>query len=163
MGKCTYLPPSYYTMSKDEKTSLNSVVSVQDLKLIGLKSHDCHILMQQLLSVAIHGILPKNVRHTITRLCSFFSSIYCKVIDWNMIWEDVQVSCTLLLLSYNVFQYSLINFNLMILFLHANFEISNVESLWSKIISNIGLQFRQFKSTLTTKYIFASLKEKILV
>jgi len=85
-------------MSKDEKISfcqclkgvkvpqghssnVKSLVPMQDLKLIGLKSHDCHILMQQLLSVTIHGILPKNVRHTITRLCSFFSSIYCKVID----------------------------------------------------------------------------------
>ena len=37
--------------------------------------------MQQLLPVAIRGILPKNVRHTITRLSSFFSSISCKVID----------------------------------------------------------------------------------
>jgi len=50
---------------------------MQDLKLIGLKSHDCHILSQ----IALHGILPKNVRHTITCLCSFFSSICCKVID----------------------------------------------------------------------------------
>jgi len=37
--------------------------------------------MQQWLQVAIRGILPKNVRHTITRLCSLFSSICCKVID----------------------------------------------------------------------------------
>jgi len=86
MGKCTYLPPTLYTMSKDEKISffqrlkgvkvpqghslnVKSLVSMKDLKLIGLKSHDCHILMQQLMSVAIHGILPKNGRHTITRLC----------------------------------------------------------------------------------------------
>jgi len=61
--------------------NVKSLVSMQDLKLIGLKCHDCHILMQQLLSVAIRGILPKNVRHTITRLCSFLSSICCKVID----------------------------------------------------------------------------------
>ena len=60
---------------------MKSLVSTQDLKLIGLNSHDCHILMQQLLPVAICGILPKNVRHTITHLCSFFSSICCKVID----------------------------------------------------------------------------------
>jgi len=62
-------------------SNVKSLVSIQDLKLIGLKSHDCHILMQQLLSVAIHWILPKNVRHTITRLCSFFSSICCEVTD----------------------------------------------------------------------------------
>ena len=54
---------------------------MQDLKLVGLKSHDCHILMQQLLPVAIRGILPKNVRQTITHLCAFFSSICSKVID----------------------------------------------------------------------------------
>jgi len=37
--------------------------------------------MQQLLPVAIRGILQKNVRHTITCLCSLFSSISCKVVD----------------------------------------------------------------------------------
>ena len=58
-----------------------SLVSMQDLKLVGLKSHDCHILMQQLLPVAIRGILPKNVRQTIMCLCAFFSSICGKVID----------------------------------------------------------------------------------
>jgi len=78
MGKCTYLPLAYYTMSKDEKVSfcqclkgmkvpqrhssnVKSLVSMQDLKLIGLKSHDCHIVMQQLLLVAICGILAKKM------------------------------------------------------------------------------------------------------
>jgi len=41
---------------------------MEDLKLIGLKSHDCHVLMQDLLLVAIRGILLKNVRQVITRL-----------------------------------------------------------------------------------------------
>jgi len=70
VGKRTYLPAACYTLSKKEKTSL-----------IGLKSHDCHVLMQQLPSVAIRGILQKNVRHTITRLCSFFNSICSKEVD----------------------------------------------------------------------------------
>ena len=68
-------------MPQGHSSNVKSLVSMQDLKLIGLKSHDCHILMQQLLPIAIRGILPKNVRHTITCLCSFFSSICCKVID----------------------------------------------------------------------------------
>ena len=33
----------------------------KDLKLVGLKSHDCHKLMQQLLVVAIRDILPNKV------------------------------------------------------------------------------------------------------
>lgn len=37
--------------------------------------------MQQLLSVAIHDILPRNVRVTITKLFLFFNAICSKVID----------------------------------------------------------------------------------
>ena len=89
VGKRTYLPSACYTMSRQEKISfflcLKSVkvpqgyssnikilVSKQDLKLVSLKSHDWHVLMQQLLPVTIRGILPKNVRQTITR-CVHFS------------------------------------------------------------------------------------------
>ena len=45
------------------------------------KSHDCHVLMQDLIPVAIRGILPKSVRQVITRLCLFFNAICRKVID----------------------------------------------------------------------------------
>jgi len=98
MGKRTYCPQPVTPCQKYQKVSfcqclkgvkvsqghssnVKSLLSMQDLKLIGLKSYDCHILMQQLLPITIRGILPENVRHTITCLCSFFSSICCKVID----------------------------------------------------------------------------------
>jgi len=54
---------------------------MQDLKLVGLKSHDCHVLMQQLLPVAIQAILPPSVRGILTHLCMFFNAICKKVID----------------------------------------------------------------------------------
>jgi len=60
---------------------------MQDLKLVGLKSHDCHVLMQNLLPVVIRGILPKNVRQVITCLCIFFNAICRKVIDPNSLDE----------------------------------------------------------------------------
>jgi hypothetical protein len=97
-GNRTFLPPASYTLSRREKvemceflrgvkvpeghcSNLRSLVSMNDLKLVGMKSHDCHILMQQLLPVAIRGILPKRVRHVIIRLCQFFNAICNKVID----------------------------------------------------------------------------------
>nr|KYP73752.1 hypothetical protein KK1_006402 [Cajanus cajan] len=63
IGKRTYFPPACHTLSKKEKKSFSeclrsvkvpqgyssnvkSLVSMQDLKLIGLKSRDCHVLMQ---------------------------------------------------------------------------------------------------------------------
>ena len=54
---------------------------MQDLKLVGLKSHDCHILMQQILPVAIRLVLPKHVRYAIIRVCFFFNAISKKVVD----------------------------------------------------------------------------------
>jgi len=54
---------------------------LKDLKLVGLKSHNCHVLMQQLLVMAIRDILPNKVRLAITRLCFFFNAVYSKVVD----------------------------------------------------------------------------------
>nr|CAI44628.1 B1168G10.12 [Oryza sativa Japonica Group] len=93
-----YLPPACYTLSKEEKIDLltclsgikvpsgyssriSRLVSLQDLKLVGMKSYDCHVLITQLLPVAIRNILPPKVRHTIQRLCSFFHAIGQKIID----------------------------------------------------------------------------------
>ena len=98
VGSRKFLPPACHTLSRKEKRSfceclrgikvpqgyssnIRSLVSMEDFKLIGLKSHDCHVLMQQLLPVAIRGILPKNVRDALTRLCSFFNAICSKAID----------------------------------------------------------------------------------
>ena len=89
-GARTYLPPACFTLSKEEKQavcqslaemkmtdgySLNvrNLVSRQDLKLIGMKSHDCHILMQQLLPISIQSVLPKRVRDSVTSVCIFFN------------------------------------------------------------------------------------------
>ncbi|GKA67005.1 uncharacterized protein Tco_0766813 [Tanacetum coccineum] len=94
----TYLPPASYTMSKIEKTkfcqclhgikvpsgysaNIKKLVSMKDLKLSGMKSHDCHVLMTQMIPIAIRGILPNHIRHTITKLCLFFNMIHSKVID----------------------------------------------------------------------------------
>ncbi|XP_031127604.1 uncharacterized protein LOC116029701 [Ipomoea triloba] len=102
--KKAYLPPAAHTLSRKEKTSfceclrgmkvpqwyssnIRTLVNMQDLKLVGLKSHDCHALMQQLLPVAVRGILPKKLRYTIIRLCFFFNAICGKVIDLNKLDE----------------------------------------------------------------------------
>jgi len=59
----TYLPPACHTMSTTDKkkfcqclrslkvpqgysSNIKSLASVNDLKLVGLNSHDCHVLMQ---------------------------------------------------------------------------------------------------------------------
>ena len=46
----------------------------------GMKSHDCHVMMTQILPVAIRGIMEPHVRATLTGLCSFFDVITRKSI-----------------------------------------------------------------------------------
>ncbi|KAL5582926.1 hypothetical protein UlMin_015368 [Ulmus minor] len=102
----TYLPSVCYNPSKAEKhsfyTSLCNLkvpegyssncrnrVSMDELKLNGLKSYDCHTLTQQLLPVAIRGMLPKKVRYAITRLCFFFNALCSKAVDVNSL-DNIQ-------------------------------------------------------------------------
>jgi hypothetical protein len=44
-------------------------------KFQNLKSHDCHMIMTQLLPVALRGLLPENVRVPIVKLCAFLNTI----------------------------------------------------------------------------------------
>jgi len=66
---------------------------VKDLKLVGLKSHDCHDLMQQHVVMAIRDILPNKVKHVITRLCLFFNAICSQVIEL----DDLENEATIIL------------------------------------------------------------------
>ena len=70
-------------------SNFGNLVSVEELKLQGLKSHDYHALMQQLLLVAIKSVLPKHVRYAITRLCFFFNELCAKVVDVSKL-NDLQ-------------------------------------------------------------------------
>ncbi|KAI5348109.1 hypothetical protein L3X38_000996 [Prunus dulcis] len=92
---------SFYGMKVPEGYSLNikNLVSLQDSRLLGLKSHDCHTLMQQLLPVAIRSVLEKPARYAITRLCFFFNAICAKTVDLSKLHkleEDVVVTLCLL-------------------------------------------------------------------
>ena len=92
-----HLPPAFYTMSSKENNLLLGVikgtkvpdsyssnisrfVKLKQRKLIGLKSHDCHVLMQDLLPIAIRGSLPKNISQVIIDLCHYFREICLKVL-----------------------------------------------------------------------------------
>ena len=46
-----------------------------------MKSHDCHVMMTQILPVALRGIMDKHVRDTLTGLYNFFDVISRKSIS----------------------------------------------------------------------------------
>ena len=44
-------------------------------KVLGMKSHDCHIFMQLMLPIAFLELLPQNVWKAIADLCMFFKNL----------------------------------------------------------------------------------------
>ncbi|XP_075099537.1 uncharacterized protein LOC142176307 [Nicotiana tabacum] len=92
-----YYPAACYTLSPEEKSkvckflktikvpdgyssNLSRCVKVKDRKIYGLKSHDSHILLEQLLPFAIRGVVPNNVYAAITELGIFFRELCSKTV-----------------------------------------------------------------------------------
>ncbi|XP_026378541.1 uncharacterized protein LOC113272978 [Papaver somniferum] len=79
------VPNASYVMSNKEKDSfckllreikvpdgyasnISRCVNLKERRLIGLKSHDCHVLLEHLLPIAIRGNLPDDVCEAVTEL-----------------------------------------------------------------------------------------------
>ena len=73
-----YQGPASYALTKEEKeiffevlssikvrsgfsSNIKGIVNMTEKKFQNLKSHDCHVIMTQLLPVALRGLLPENV------------------------------------------------------------------------------------------------------
>jgi hypothetical protein len=97
--KGTELPTSCITLSKNDKkefcgflknvkvpsgysTNVSRLISLPKLKIApGVKSHDYHVLLTQMIAVGIRNILPVNVREAIMNFCFFFNAISQKVVS----------------------------------------------------------------------------------
>lgn len=114
--KKTMLPPAKFTLSKKEKDMIFNVLknvkvpdgyssniarrfNSSDNKVWGLKSHDYHVLMQQLLPIALRGISQREVSDALTDLCHFFLDLCSKTSSsdhfYNLGQQIVGVLCRL--------------------------------------------------------------------
>ncbi|KAK1611905.1 hypothetical protein QYE76_035578 [Lolium multiflorum] len=62
-------------------SNIKRIINMAEKKFQNLKSHDCHVIMTQLLPIALRGLLPENVRLPIVKLCAFLNAISQKVIN----------------------------------------------------------------------------------
>jgi hypothetical protein len=62
-------------------SNIKGIINIPEKKFINLKSHDCHVIMTQLLSVALREILPPHVRLATVKLCVFLNVISQKAIN----------------------------------------------------------------------------------
>jgi len=87
-----YMPVACHTMSREDKSNFLKVlrnvrvpdryasnifwsVGLKELTISGLKSHDSHVLMQQLLSIALRLSLPNKVVRLLVEMSTFFRGI----------------------------------------------------------------------------------------
>jgi hypothetical protein len=117
-----FLPTTLYVLSREEKivfvgivqglkTPTNYVGQLAkrimvdgDLKgLKGLKSHDYHVLMQQVLPLCIRTLLTKDVRMTIIRVSRIFGKLCAKVVDPSTILELFQETTVTMCMVEKVF------------------------------------------------------------
>ncbi|KAL5570090.1 hypothetical protein UlMin_026665 [Ulmus minor] len=62
-------------------SNLSKNVAQNDSRLLGLKSHDCHVIMQRLLPVGCRSLVSKNIWGTIVELCTFFKQLCVSTIN----------------------------------------------------------------------------------
>ncbi|XP_012840363.1 PREDICTED: uncharacterized protein LOC105960705 [Erythranthe guttata] len=110
------IPPAAYAMSKKEgqqfcefvkaqkfsdgyASNIARCVNVFEAKLVGLKSHDCHVLLQRVLPYGIRGCLSKDIYAAILELGDFFRRLCCRklmVEDVNKLEKDIiEILCKL--------------------------------------------------------------------
>ncbi|XP_020249742.1 uncharacterized protein LOC109827184 [Asparagus officinalis] len=80
----------------DFSSNFSGQVQIRESKIIGLKSHDYHVLMQQLLPLAMRTSLRNDVGLVLNDYCSFFRELCSKVIDVHLI-EKLEQSIPIIL------------------------------------------------------------------
>ena len=56
-------------------SNISRCVNTKDWRIQGLKSHDCHVILQRLLPFALRGCLRKDVSKALIQLCTFFKEL----------------------------------------------------------------------------------------
>ncbi|GLU09814.1 hypothetical protein SLE2022_266540 [Rubroshorea leprosula] len=109
-------PKATYVLSRDQRKSIcqwlkqlkfpdgfasniSRCVNAQEVRLFGMKSHDCHIFMQSLIPIAFRDLLPKQVWEPLVEISEFFRALCAPVIQVNdmAIWQEriVEIICKL--------------------------------------------------------------------
>jgi hypothetical protein len=107
------MPHACYTLSKDEKkklceflrsvrfpdgyaSNISRCANANDGRLFGLKSHDCHILLQRLLPVVIRNFVPREVFQALDELGNFFKLLCSKTLKRKDV-EDLESDIVIIL------------------------------------------------------------------
>jgi hypothetical protein len=86
------IPKACYTFTKEQKrlllewvkelrlpdgyaSNLSRCVDLKDMKMSGMKCHDCHVIMERLLPIALRELFPTNIWSVLTELSLFYRDL----------------------------------------------------------------------------------------
>ncbi|GKF89794.1 hypothetical protein Tco_0263757, partial [Tanacetum coccineum] len=108
-GKCSKPQAAYSFKPEDRKkfcqfikgvklrdgfgSNFKHKVTDNDTNITGLKSHDCHIMMQRLLPYGLQNYLPDKIAKPIIDLCSLFKQICsATLMEDDMLKAEIKVA-----------------------------------------------------------------------
>ena len=60
--------------------NISKLVNTRNGRLTGLKSHDCHVLIQRILPIGMRGYVDKEISTTLFELGNFFQDLCSKTL-----------------------------------------------------------------------------------
>ena len=96
------LSKARYTLSKEQKvafcnflqevkfpdgyaSNISRCVNADGSKVQGLKTHDCHILLQRILPAALRGFVDKDIYEVVAELGNFFRQLCSKTLNKDVL------------------------------------------------------------------------------
>ncbi|XP_028061151.1 uncharacterized protein LOC114264655 [Camellia sinensis] len=109
----TFLPSACFMLSPAEKrnfceflssiklpngyaSNISHCVNTSDCRITGLKSHDCHVILQRLLPIALHRCLEKDVSKSLIEFSLFFKELSSKTLRVDVL-EQIEKDIVLIL------------------------------------------------------------------
>jgi hypothetical protein len=101
-GESCEMPRARYTLSPEKRkafcdflknvkfpdgfaSNISRCVSADGTKLQGLKTHDCHILLQRILPAALRGFVDKDIYEAIAELGKFCRELCSRTLNKNVL------------------------------------------------------------------------------
>jgi hypothetical protein len=103
-GNSYRMPHARYTLPKEQKarfisflqdvkfpdgyaSNISRCLSGDGTKLHGLKTHDCHILLQRLLAAGLRGLVDQDIYEAVANLGKFFRELCSKTVNKDVLIE----------------------------------------------------------------------------
>nr|XP_025880314.1 uncharacterized protein LOC107280544 [Oryza sativa Japonica Group] len=101
-GDTSEMPRARYTLSKEQKvafcnflrevkfpdgyaSNISRCLNADGSKVQGLKTHDCHILLQTILPAALRGFVDKDIYEAVAELGNFFKRLCSKTLNKDVL------------------------------------------------------------------------------